>query len=153
MPLAQVVKYHDHGKEYYGYHYGDRFNFTDETILKYLLRELRLDGISYMSNVVEIDLKNAREEYRQSIGYSKYKDELITKYQIFNNLINRADKTCSLLNALFLNTSDLEVEVSLLRIEYEQLIDEIPDEEKCFYDYYYRCSEDICPSYNDCDYR
>lgn len=27
MPLAQVVKYYAHGKEYYGYHYGDRFNF------------------------------------------------------------------------------------------------------------------------------
>lgn len=57
------------------------------------------------------------------------------------------------IKCFILNTSDLEVEVSLLRIEYEQLIDEIPDEEKCFYDYYYRCSEDICPSYNDCDYR
>lgn len=153
MPLAQVVKYYAHGKEYYGYHYGDRFNFTNEIELYDLLRELRLDGIGYKVDVLEIDLKTVREDYRQSPLYCKYKDELITKYQIFNNLINRADKTCSLLNALFLNTSDLEVEVSLLRIEYEQLIDEITNEEKCFYDYYYRCSEDICPSYNDCDYR
>lgn len=30
MPLAQVVKYHDHGKVYYCYHYGDTFNFTNE---------------------------------------------------------------------------------------------------------------------------
>ena len=153
MPLAQVVKYRTHGKEYYGFHYGGRFNFTNETELHGLLRELRLAGIGYTSYVLEIDLKNVREEYTHSIGYSKYKDELITKYQIFNNLINGADKTSSLLNALFLSTSELEVEVSLLRNEYEQLINEIAVEEKCFYDYYCRCAEVVCPSCNECDYR
>lgn len=49
MPLAQVVKYYAHGKEYYG----DRFNFTNEIELYDLLRELRLDGIVYKSDVVK----------------------------------------------------------------------------------------------------
>lgn len=152
MPLAQVVKYHNHGKVYYGYHYGDTFNFTNETNIQNLLKELTLDGIGYIDYVSEIDLKNARQEYRQSIGYSQYKDQLITKYQIFNYLINRCSKTQSLLNALFLSTTELEVEVTLLRYEYEQLTNEIPEEEQCFYDYYCRCDKNICPHYRECDY-
>lgn len=132
MPLAQVVKYYAHGKEYYGYHYGDRFNFTNEIELYDLLRELRLDGIVYKSDVLEINLKTVREDYRRSLSYCKYKDQLITKYQIFNYLINRCSKTQSLLNALFLSTTELEVEVTLLRYEYEQLTNEIPEEEQCF---------------------
>lgn len=123
MPLAQVVKYYAHGKEYYGYHYGDRFNFTNEIELYDLLRELRLDGIGYKVDVVEIDLKTIREDYRRSPSYCKYKDQLITKYQIYNYLINRCNKTKSLLDALFLDVKELEVEVTLLRCEYEQLID------------------------------
>lgn len=152
MPLAQVVKYYAHGKEYYGYHYGDRFNFTNEIELYDLLRELRLDGIVYKSDVLEINLKTVREDYRRSLSYCKYKDQLITKYQIFNYLINRCSKTQSLLNALFLSTTELEVEVTLLRYEYEQLTNEIPEEEQCFYDYYCRCDKNICPHYRECDY-
>lgn len=152
MPLAQVVKYYAHGKEYYGYHYGDRFNFTNEIELYDLLRELRIDGIVYKSDVLEINLKTVREDYRRSLSYCKYKDQLITKYQIFNYLINRCSKTQSLLNALFLSTTELEVEVTLLRYEYEQLTNEIPEEEQCFYDYYCRCDKNICPHYRECDY-
>ena len=152
MPLAQVVKYYAHGKEYYGYHYGDRFNFTNEIELYDLLRELRLDGIGYKVDVLEIELKTVREDYRQSPLYCKYKDELITKYQIYNYLINRWNKTISLLDALFLDETQLEVEVTLLRCEYEQLTNEIPEEEQCFYDYYCRCDKNICPHYLECDY-
>lgn len=65
MPLAQVVKYHNNGKVYYGYHYGDTFNFTNETNIQNLLKELTLDGIGYIDYVSEIDLKNARQEYRE----------------------------------------------------------------------------------------
>lgn len=152
MPLAQVVKYHDHGKVYYGYHYGDRFNFTNETILQDLLRELTLYGIGYLDYVIEIDIKNARQEFRESVGYSKYKDELITKYQIYNWLIDRCNKTQSLLDSLFLSITELEVEVTLLRLDYEQLTNIIPEEEQCFYNYYNRCDKDMCSYYKECDY-
>lgn len=147
MPLAQVVKYYAHGKEYYGYHYGDRFNFTNEIELYDLLRELRLDGIVYKSDVLEINLKTVREDYRRSPSYCKYKDQLITKYQIYNYLINRCNKTKSLLDALFLDVTELEVEVTLLRCEYEQLIDEL----KCFYydDVLYTKK---CPDFRYCEY-
>lgn len=147
MPLAQVVKYYAHGKEYYGYHYGDRFNFTNEIELYDLLRELRLDGIGYKVDVVEIDLKTVREDYRRSPPYCKYKDQLITKYQIYNYLINRCNKTKSLLNALFLDVTELEVEVTLLRCEYEQLIDEL----KCFYYDHVLCTK-TCPDFRYCEY-
>ncbi len=147
MPLAQVVKYYDHGKEYYGYHYGDRFNFTNEIELYDLLRELRLDGIGYKVDVVEIDLKSVREDYRRSPSYCKYKDQLITKYQIYNYLINRCNKTKSLLDALFLDVTELEVEVTLLRCEYEQLIDEL----KCFYYDHVLCTK-TCPDFRYCEY-
>ena len=141
MPLAQVVKYYAHGKEYYGYHYGDRFNFTNEIELYDLLRELRLDGIVYKSDVLEINLKTVREDYRRSLSYCKYKDQLITKYQIYNYLINRCNKIKSLLDALFLNVTQLEVEVTLLRYEYEQLINEISDELQCFYYSHVLCTK------------
>lgn len=147
MPLAQVVKYYDQGKEYYGYHYGDRFNFTNEIELYDLLRELRLDGIGYKVDVVEIDLKTIREDYRRSPSYCKYKDQLITKYQIYNYLINRCNKTKSLLDALFLDVKELEVEVTLLRCEYEQLIDEL----KCFYYDHVLCTK-TCPDFRYCEY-
>jgi hypothetical protein len=151
MPLAQVVKYYAHGKEYYGYHYGDRFNFTNEIELYDLLRELRLDGIVYKSDVLEINLKTVREDYRRSLSYCKYKDQLITKYQIYNYLINRCNKTKSLLDALFLNVTQLEVEVTLLRYEYEQLINEISDELQCFYYSHVLCTKK-CPDFRYCEY-
>lgn len=147
MPLAQVVKYYAHGKEYYGYHYGDIFNFTNEIELYDLLRELRLDGIVYKSDVLEINLKTVREDYRRSPSYCKYKDQLITKYQIYNYLINRCNKTKSLLDALFLDVTELEVEVTLLRCEYEQLIDEL----KCFYYDDVLCTKK-CPDFRYCEY-
>lgn len=67
-------------------------------------------------------------------------------------MIYGTDKTKSLLDTLFLSVPELEVEVTLIRCEYEQIINAIPEEEQCVFDYYDRCLEIICPHYETCDY-
>lgn len=49
----------------------------------------------------------------------------------------------------FLNVTQLEVEVTLLRYEYEQLINEISDELQCFYYDHVLCTKE-CPDFGYC---